>query len=238
MEDACRSPDRRYRVSKPAGWSAGSPTTSTAWPAGGVRARLRRALEPDLPPHRRRGRQLRVAPPAHRGSAEHRARREPGMAVHLRDGTDGGSRPAAGGLLCRFHGHRRRVLRDGVRRGPGARGPRGRAGAGAEGPAQRGRAPRRRARRAACARPRRGRLGRHGAQDRVRRAAAAPLACAGARDGRTGTRAARRGARPARSPRTRAVRRHRARRLPGGKRGVRAGRCRPGGLRLGARDHR
>ena len=35
--------------------------------------------------------------------------------------------PAAGGLLCRFHGHRRRVLRDGVRRGPGARGQRGRA---------------------------------------------------------------------------------------------------------------
>ena len=67
-----------------------------------------------------------------------------------------------------------------------------------------------------------------------------PRTCrwAGARDGRTGSRAARRGARPARSPHTHAVRRHRAQRLPGGKRGVRAGRCRQGGLRLGARDLR
>ena len=50
--------------------------------------------------------------------------------------------------------------------------------------------------------------------------------------------AARRGARPARPPHTRAGRRHRARRLPGGQRGVRAGRCGEGGIRLGAGDLR
>jgi amidase len=33
MEDTCRSPDRRCRVSKPTGWGTGSLTTSTAWPA-------------------------------------------------------------------------------------------------------------------------------------------------------------------------------------------------------------
>src|SRR4029077_18733007 len=33
MEGACRSPDRRCRVSRPNGWDTGSPSTWTAWPA-------------------------------------------------------------------------------------------------------------------------------------------------------------------------------------------------------------
>ena len=109
MEDACRSPNRRCRVSSRPGGALARRARGRPGRPGGVRACLGRTLEPDLPAHRRRRRQLRVAPPAHRGSAEHRARREPGMAVHLRAGTDRGPRPAAGGLLCRFHGRKHGV---------------------------------------------------------------------------------------------------------------------------------
>jgi hypothetical protein len=89
-----------------AGWGTGSLMTSRAWRPGGDRVCLgvRSNLTCRVTDAAGAAYALRRPPT---GGAEHRPRREPGIAVRFRAGTDCGSRPVAGGLLRRPRGRRR-----------------------------------------------------------------------------------------------------------------------------------